>query len=131
MSTEDVVAIRQLVEAYADAVMRRDADDWAACWAEDASWELLGMRIEGRASIRATWEQAMQGFTFVGFFVQPGVLTVDRDAAQGRVFTNELLIDAAGGRRMSVGRYDDAYVRTPAGWRFAARRFSILQELPL
>lgn len=129
--TEDRSAIRALIEHYADAVFRRDADAWAVTWAEDAVWELLGLRIEGRQAIRAAWEQAMQGFAFVGFFVQPGVLTLHGDRATGRVFTNEVLIAADGGRRLSVGRYDDDYVRTGSGWRFAARRFSILQELAL
>lgn len=112
-------------------MFRRDADDWAATWAEDGVWELLGRRITGRAAIRAAWEQAMHGFAFVGFFVQPGVLTLDRDRASGRVFTNELLVGTGGARRLSVGRYEDDYVRTSNGWRFAIRRFSILQETPL
>lgn len=112
-------------------MFRRDAEDWAATWAEDGVWELLGMRIEGRPAIRAAWEQAMQGFAFVGFFVQPGVLELDGDRGFGRVFTSELLVEPGGAKRLSVGRYDDDYVRTAAGWRFAARRFSILQETPL
>lgn len=126
-----MLAIRQLVEAYADAVLRRDADDWAACWADDAVWELLDMRVESRAAIRALWEQAMSGFTFVGFFVQPGPLAIDGDHAQGRVWTHELLVHADGARRQTVGRYDDSYVRTPEGWRFATRRFAVQQEFAL
>ncbi len=117
-----------LVEAYADAVFRRDADFWAACWHEDAVWELLGMRVEGRAAIRGLWEQAMTGFSFAGFFVQPGPLTVSGNSAEGRVYTHELLIQADGARRQTIGQYDDRYVRTGQGWRFAERRFSILQE---
>lgn len=118
------------MEAYADAVFRRDADDWAACWDENAVWDLAGMRVEGRAAIRALWEQAMQGFTFVGFFVQPGPLTLAGDRAQGLVYTHELLVQADGARRQTVGRYEDDYVRRPDGWRFVERRFSILQEFP-
>lgn len=33
--TEDRLAIREVIENYADAVTRRDGDAWAACWAED------------------------------------------------------------------------------------------------
>lgn len=33
---EDRLAIRELLETYADAVTRCHADDWAATWAEDA-----------------------------------------------------------------------------------------------
>jgi ketosteroid isomerase-like protein len=112
-------------------VLRRDADDWAACWAEDAVWDLAGMRVEGRAAIRALWGQAMQGFAFVGFFVQPGPLTIHGDRAQGRVWTHELLVEAGGARRQTVGRYDDEYVREAAGWRFASRRFAVQREFAL
>lgn len=94
-------------------------------------WELLGMRVEGRPAIRALWEQAMAGFSFVSFLVQQGPITIEGDRAQARVFTNELLVDAGGTKRLSVGRYEDDYVLTGAGWRFAARRFSILQEVTL
>lgn len=131
MSVADQLAIRALNEAYADAVFRRDADAWSACWAEDAAWELLGTRVEGRSAIRALWEQAMAGFSFVSFLVQQGPIEMDGDRATSRVFTNELLVGADGAKRLSVGRYDDDYVRTERGWRFAARRFSILQEVQL
>lgn len=73
----------------------------------------------------------MAGFSFVSFLVQQGPIALDGDRATSRVFTNELLVGADGAKRLSVGRYDDDYVRTDAGWRFAARRFSILQEVQL
>ena len=31
-SVEDRLAIRERVDAYCDAVFRRNADDWIACW---------------------------------------------------------------------------------------------------
>lgn len=37
---EDRVAIRELIDAYADATMLRDEEAWAALWAEDACWQL-------------------------------------------------------------------------------------------
>lgn len=131
MSTSDAQAIRELVEAYADAVLRRDGDDWASCWAEDAVWELSGMRVEGQAAIRSLWEQAMQGFAYVGFFVQPGPLMIAGNRAEGRVWTHELLVGADGARWQTVGRYDDVYSRTTSGWRFASRVFAVQQEFAL
>ena len=67
----DVTAIRQLIDDYSDAVFRRDASDWGACWAEDARWSLSGHVVESRAQIVALWETAMAGFPFVAFFAQP------------------------------------------------------------
>lgn len=73
----------------------------------------------------------MAGFSFVGFFVQPGPITIVEDRAEGRVWTDELLVEVGGGQRRCLGRYDDVYVRTPSGWQFAARSFEIQREFAL
>lgn len=121
---EDVAAIRALHDRYADAVNRRDADAWGALWAEDAVWDLMGTRVEGRAAIVGLWSQAMAGFAFVGFFSQAGAISVAGDRAEGRVWTHEVLENADGERR-PLGRYDDQYVKRDGGWLFAERRFSL------
>lgn len=121
----DVAAIRALNDAYADAVNRNDPGAWGALWAEDASWELLGTVVTGREAIVATWKAAMAGFSFVGFFCQPGAIRVEEDRAEGRVWTQELLAGPEGERR-PLGRYDDLYARGTDGlWRFRHRRFSL------
>jgi uncharacterized protein (TIGR02246 family) len=121
---EDVAAIRALHDCYADAVNRRDGAAWGALWAEDAVWDLMGTRVEGRAAITGLWTQAMAGFTFVGFFSQPGAIVVSGDRAEGRVWTHELL-EGADGERRPLGRYDDLYVKRDGAWLFAERRFSL------
>lgn len=127
MSGGDDAAIRALIEAYSDAVFRRDAGDWGACWAEDGCWFLMGQEVVGRAAIVALWEQAMAGFTFVAFFAQPGPIAIDGDRAHARVWTHEVLEGADGTQSRPVGRYDDHYVRTTEGWRFAERRYTLLK----
>jgi uncharacterized protein (TIGR02246 family) len=121
---EDVAAIRALHDRYADAVNRRDADSWGALWAEDAVWDLMGTRVEGRAAIVGLWQGAMAGFSFVGFFSQVGAAAVAGDRAEGRVWTHEVLENADGERR-PLGRYDDVYVKRGGEWLFAERRFSL------
>lgn len=121
---EDVAAIRALHDRYADAVNRRDAQAWGALWAEDAVWDLMGTRVEGRAAIVGLWSQAMAGFAFVGFFSQVGAVSVTADRAEGRVWTHEVLENADGERR-PLGRYDDQYVKRDGAWLFAERRFSL------
>lgn len=125
----DHFAIRALIEAYADAVFRRDAEAWEANWAQDARWDLMGTLIEGRAAIVAAWQQAMSGFPFVGFMCQPGPIELDGDMARARVWVRETLIDTEGRRRELFGRYDDEYCRTADGWRIARRSYRIIQEL--
>ncbi len=123
----DAAAIRALIDRYADAVFRRDATDWGDCWAEDAHWSLMGTEVVGRAAIVGLWTQAMSSFKFVAFFAQPGVITVDGDRATGRVWTHEVLEAADGTVTRPIGRYNDAYLRTPGGWRFASRRYEMLR----
>jgi hypothetical protein len=58
------LAIRELLESYADAVTRRDAEAWGATWAEDAEWSLpdypeIGT-THGREAIVAMWVEAMK-----------------------------------------------------------------------
>jgi uncharacterized protein (TIGR02246 family) len=125
---EDQMAIRALHENYADAVFRRDASAWGALWADDARWDFMGMIMDGREAIVATWNGAMSGFSFAGFFVQPGAIEVDGDSATGRVYTNEVLEDLDGNLRRIVGQYEDQYVRQNGNWAYQARKFVILKE---
>ncbi len=121
---DDLAAIRALHDRYADAVNRNDPAAWGALWAEDAVWELMGMRVEGRPAILGLWTQAMAGFSFVGFFSQPGAIAVAGDGAEGRVWTHEVL-DGPEGERRPLGRYDDVYVKRGGEWLYAERRFNM------
>jgi uncharacterized protein (TIGR02246 family) len=125
---EDALAIRLLLEAYADAVFRRDPEAWGGTWAENGVWSVLGAEFSGREAIVAAWRQAMAGFPVAAFFCQPGVIRIDGDRASGRSYTHEVLKTADGGVRRVVGAYDDVFVRRAGRWRFAARRFNILLE---
>ena len=80
------VAITDLTHRYADAVVRRDADQWASTWAPDAVWELgKGRRVEGREAILALWNSAMDGFKAVVQNVVNSTATSTRTPAPGRV----------------------------------------------
>lgn len=127
-ATQVVAAIRALNEAYCDAVNRREAEAWSALWAEDASWDLMGHQVSGREAIRATWEGAMAGFSFVGFFCQIGPVTVEGNTARCTVWTHEVLVRQDGSESRPLGRYDDVYVNDGGAWRFAVRRFSLRRD---
>ncbi len=124
---EDLAAIRALNDSYADAVFRRDAADWGALWAADASWSLMGMEVQGRDAIVQLWQQAMSRFAFVAFFIQPGFCRVSGSRAEGRLWTNEYLEAADGTLSRPVGRYDDHYVREAGVWRYGRRVFTLLK----
>lgn len=124
---EQLAAIRQLHDLYADAVFRRDAAAWGALWTEDASWSLMGMQVAGRDAIVALWEKAMAGFAFVAFFVQPASTIIAGSEAEGRIFTHEVLETHEGTQSRPVGRYEDRYRLEAGQWRFSHRNFTLLK----
>jgi ketosteroid isomerase-like protein len=125
---EDRLAIRELIEDYADAVFQRDEKRWAATWADEASWNLAGMEVKGKANIVGMWKQAMAGFSFVAFFAAPGGIEVDSNKARGRVYTTEDLVETSGKRRHVIGQYDDEFTKQSGRWLFSRRTYRILQD---
>ena len=76
--------ISDLVHLYADAVVRRDGDQWSATWADDAVWELgQGRRVEGRDAIYELWNNAMDGFVAVVQNVVNSTAEIDESAGSG------------------------------------------------
>ncbi|MBI1250906.1 MAG: DUF4440 domain-containing protein [Alphaproteobacteria bacterium] len=123
---EDRIALRELLDAYSDAVCRGDANDWAATWADDAVWDLNGQQVHGKDAIVTLWKQAMGAFDAVAFFTEAASFTVEGDRASGRAFTMETLKIKGGGLRRVNGAYADTFVKRGGRWLFASRRFSVL-----
>jgi len=130
---EDRVAIRELLEAYADAVCVVDADAWGATWAEDGVWELpdypeIG-KITGKANIVAAWTVAMAHYPGIIFVSTPGSIVVTGDRAVVRSYTSEVFDDQASGKTTrDRGRYDDLVVRRNGQWLFKTRCFKKLHR---
>lgn len=123
---EDRLAIRELIEAYADAVVRRDADAWGATWAEDAEWSLpdypeIGTTY-GRPAIVAMWTEAMKAYPGILFQAWPGSIEVDGDTATVRSYTSEVY-DQDGTTMRDRGKYDDVCVKRGGQWLFKSRSF--------
>ncbi len=122
MTIEDKQAIAELVHRYADAVCRRDEEQWASCWADDASWSLgMGRDPEGRDAIVELWRTAMSGFSHAIQMVNNGSVEVDGDTATGRWYIDEHLRRTDGTASRFLAWYDDTYVRTSGGWQFSRR----------
>ncbi len=127
-SVESRIAIGDLLHLYADAVVRRDAEQWGATWAPDAVWELgKGRRVEGRDAILHLWNTAMDGFRAVVQHVVNHTANLDDDAGTGtgRCHIQESWWRADDSRGILLAYYDDAYVRTDGEWRFACRELII------
>jgi len=123
---EDRMAIRELLEIYADAVTTVDAEAWGGTWAEDGVWSLpdypeLG-ETRGRAAIVAMWKEAMKAYPGIMFEAWPGSIEVDGDRAIVRSWTSEVY-DQDGVTKRDRGRYDDELVRIDGRWYFSKRIF--------
>jgi ketosteroid isomerase-like protein len=123
---EDRLAIRELLETYADAVTRRDAETWGATWAEDAEWSLpdypeLGT-TRGRPAIVAMWIEAMKGYPGIMFEAWPGSIEVSGESATMRSYTSEVY-DQDGVTMRDRGVYEDTCVKVDGRWLFRSRSF--------
>ena len=124
--TEDRLAIRDLLDAYADAVSRFDVDDWSALWAEDSVWSLPDYPqypdTHGKAAIVAMWTTAMKDYPGIMFHAWPGSIEIDGDRAQVRSWTAEVY-DKDGQVHRDRGRYEDVCIKLDGKWLFQRRAF--------
>ena len=123
---EDRLAIRELIDAYADAVILHDAEAWGATWAEDAVWSVPDYPemgdVHGREAIVTTWKAAMENYPGIVFVANPGSIVVDGDHAIVRSYTSEVY-DIDGATKRDRGRYDDVCVKRDGKWLFQKRVF--------
>ena len=142
----DELAIRELVDRYADAIVRRDEQDWSATWASDCEWQVLGEVAIGREAVVKKWHELMGRLPFVHQIASGGILTfsADRDdgaetdeagcLASGRFYVNEYGTNAAADTPglLMLGVYHDDYIKIEAegGWLFKRRRFAPLYMGP-
>jgi uncharacterized protein (TIGR02246 family) len=125
---EDRVAIAELHQTYADAVVRADADDWGKVWTDDAHWSLMGMAVDGRDAIVAFWKQAMGGLDAVSFHCIPSMTVIDGDKAVGRCQTQEYMKVKDGTTRAVGGLYEDEMIKRDGQWLYTKRVFRIVAE---
>lgn len=125
---EDRLALRDLLDAYADAVCRNDATDWAATWAESCRWDLAGFgEFVGKAAVVETWVAAMRGFPGLVFQAWPGAMTVAGDTATMRSYTCETY-RRDGVTRRDFGEYADQCLKVDGCWYFVSRQFRPLHR---
>lgn len=123
-TVEDQLAIRELIERYADACCERDPDTIESLWAEDGKWGAVDMpelSSSGRAEIMEKFRLGQSYFPFSFLLCIPGRIDIDGDSATARTYTSEIVTAANGTGRKAVGRYDDRFTRVGGRWLFAER----------
>jgi len=131
-SVEDKLAIRELVDIYADGVNQRSSKIWASTWAENSEWNLPvvpGMEsVVGKENIVAAWEQAMSLFPFAFMLCSIGSIKVEnRSVATMRSYTSEVVVTQDGTELRPQGVYTDSLKKIDGEWLFTQRVFSVLR----
>ena len=124
--TEDELALRDLMARYVDAVNRSDAAAWAATWAEDGVWNLLGTPVSGRENILALWQQMMGGFEFAVMMPSSCLFDINGDQATRSWYLHEYTRDLEGNGSTILSRYLDTYVKQDGQWLFQSREYSFI-----
>ena len=124
-------AIRDLARRYAHCVWQNDLDGLVALFAEDGEMD-PGTRppIRGRAALADGFREMLAGAALFMPFVQQHVVDVDGDRATGTCYV-DLRADVEKKSMIGGGWYEDRYVRTTEGWRFAARKIVLSFFVPL
>jgi len=127
---EDRLAIRELMDIYADAVNQRAAELWGSTWAEGSSWKLPvipGMEnVAGKENIVAAWNAGMAMFPFIFMSISVGDIQVDGDTATARAYTTEVGTTLDGTEIRPRGQYDDKLIKVDGEWLFIERIFNSL-----
>ena len=123
---EEELALGRLMARYVDAVNRRDGEAWAATWAEDASWNLLGTEVDGRANIVGLWQQMMAGFEFALMMPSSSLFEIDGDSASGHWYLQEYTRDLEGNSSTVLSRYLDTYSKQDGQWLYQSRQYSFI-----
>jgi len=128
LTLEDRALIGDLVVAYAFAVDERNWQAFEALFVPDAriDYRSAGGIAGTPAEVAAWMPQALSFFTWTMHSVfTHRIQPTGADTAAGSlhvVARHGLLWEGANEIMDVSGIYRDEYVRTPAGWRFAARR---------
>jgi len=125
----DKEAIRDLARRYAHCVWKEDADGAIDLFAEDGEMVISGRVLVGREALLGAYRSMLVGFDLQPF-VHNHVIELDGDRAEGTCYL-DLRATMNGRSMVGSGWYDDRYVRTSAGWKFASRKLTMKFLVPV
>jgi hypothetical protein len=125
LTAADYMEIQQLVARYAYAVDTHADNGYA--YADLFTADGVFGKTRGRealAELARTTQKERGGPAFTRHFLTNVIIYPTPEGARGNQYLMALDV-SEGGKPSSVvhgGRYDDEYVKTPAGWRFKSRQ---------
>ena len=124
LSSDDVVAIQQLVARYNFAVDGGDPDAFAGTFTPDGEFGAGGQVMRGHDELRA-FVVGRAGIAPRRHLVSSILVDGDGDRASLRAYLQVVAMGDDGSLQVAVqGTYDDELVRTADGWRFTRRSFA-------
>jgi 3-phenylpropionate/cinnamic acid dioxygenase small subunit len=136
-SVADELAITKLLARIAQLADGGELTEYARCFADDAQWALpagSGMDLPGQARVgvddivhgaRERRDAGIQGpGTHTRHVVSTIAVDVSGDRATGRSYWRFYGETDQSPRLLTMGQYDDEFVRTPEGWRLWRRAIS-------
>jgi ketosteroid isomerase-like protein len=131
----DRLAIRELVDAYAQCADRRDAEGQKALFTDDAHFVVYmdgqgsepSQILDGRESLTPVFED-LNRYEATMHFNGQSTLALDGDCASGESYCiAHHLFSEDGERKLMVAwlRYGDTFVKVDGAWRFAERKLYV------
>lgn len=120
----DRLEISDLYARYAFAFDKGLAEDWAAAFTPEGSFDIDGKLLQGRAELVEFARFMFKPPGMLHFVSNLLVTPTPDDGAAGRAYVQVMRVAADGSLRMvNIGEYEDVIVRHDSAWRFRARRF--------
>jgi uncharacterized protein (TIGR02246 family) len=122
-TTDDIVAIQQLLARYNTAADSGDGAGFAATFTEDGEAVNGARTAKGREALAAIGNSVATNVPGIRHWVNNHVIDVDGDHASATVYVTAIQV-GADRKVLTTGRYADELQRTAEGWRFARRTFT-------
>jgi len=118
--------ILQLHARCTDAIWRKDAEAFGACFAQAGEWKIAGMHMKGRESVAETFGRLLGACQRVQLISSLPVLDPGEGGNWiGRVQCTEIARMMDGTSAITLGVYYDRYVEEAGRWRFAWRHWGM------
>lgn len=120
LTTGDYLEIQQLYARYAHLIDTGDAEGWANTFTQDGVFNNSSRGHDALAQFVHDWRDKRGGINMRHWYTNL-VITPSAAGATGSIYMMLLDVSKAPPAPSASYVYDDALVKTPAGWRFKTR----------